>query len=181
MSTSINELPTDPTIGGSQEQPIITNTIPNNSFSLDQTTINQIVNGLQQASVTGATTLPSRDIPQNTNTIIQDEQIKPNYIPQNVNTNTNVNDYIMDEPITINYKEQQSIDNIYDELQTPILISLLYFIFQLPIFKRTIYKNFAFFCNNDGNYNINGLLFVSLLFGSTFYFLSKFMNHFSKF
>jgi hypothetical protein len=53
-----------------------------NGFSLDQTTINQIVNGLQKASVNGLTQLPSRDIPRNTDTITNDAQIQPNYIPQ---------------------------------------------------------------------------------------------------
>ena len=74
-STSILELPTDPVGGGSVSNNISLNagenTVissqqmqnqQNNSagLSLDQITINQIVSGLQQASATGATKLPSR-------------------------------------------------------------------------------------------------------------------------
>jgi hypothetical protein len=183
-TTSINDLPTDPTGGGSINNNInlvanepITQVSNNSSLSLDQSTINQIVNGLQQASMTGATTLPSRDIPQNTNTITQDPYINPNYIPPS-------KDYIKDEPISMNYQEEHvknSLDSLYDEYQTPFLLGILYFIFQLPIFRRTIYKNMSFLFNNDGNYNLNGLIFVSSLFGFTYYFFMKFMSHFSKF
>ena len=43
--------------------------------------INQIVSGLQQASQSGLTQLPSRDIPMSTQQLTQDVQIKPNYVP----------------------------------------------------------------------------------------------------
>ena len=70
---------------------------PSNSSSqmpsaLEQNTINSLISGIQQASASGLTTLPSRDIPQMTSQITQDQQIKPNYIPQ-----VNNNDYINDE------------------------------------------------------------------------------------
>jgi hypothetical protein len=194
-TTNINELPTDPTGGGSingnvtltaSEQPkYVTSSNPNsnpninNSVSLDQSTISQIVNGLQQASVAGATMLPSRDIPQSTNMITQDVNIQPNYIPQ-----PSYKDYISEESrqfIHQDEKIQKSFDTIYDEYQTPILLAILYFIFQLPIIKKTLYKNMSFLCNNDGNYNLNGLIFVSALFGFIYYFVTKFITHFSKF
>ena len=95
-STSINDLPTDPAGGGSiggnvsfSANEKISNTQPTNtnqpSMSLDQSTIAQIVNGLQQASSSGLTQLQSRDIPRTTETLTQDEQIQPNYIPQTSN------------------------------------------------------------------------------------------------
>jgi hypothetical protein len=182
-TTSITDLPTDPAGGSSNiniDEPQISNN-SNNSVSLDQSTINQIVNGLQQASITGSTSLPSRDIPQNTNIITQDSYVTPNYIPE-----SNIlkdYDYIKNDnnSIEINYREEKNIDIFYDEIQTPLLLGILYFIFQLPIFKRIIYNNMSFLCNNDGNYNLNGLIFVSSLFGFIYYFLTKFMNHFSKF
>ena len=94
-STSINDLPTDPTGGGGSNislainetnnlvQPTSQNMPPNNSsqLSLDQSTISQIVNGLQQASIAGVTNLPSRDIPLHTEQLTQDVQIQTNYVP----------------------------------------------------------------------------------------------------
>jgi len=97
VSTSILDLPTDPVGNGTSSNNIsltasenLANTPINNkplnlsvaSTSLDQTTISQIVNGLQQASYSGATQLPSRDIPMNTSEHNIDPQIQPNYIPQ---------------------------------------------------------------------------------------------------
>jgi hypothetical protein len=196
-TTSINDLPTDPTGGGSvggnisleisnlntnsDSQPSLSQPNLGGQLSLDQNTISQIVNGLQQASSTGVTQLPSRDIPLNTEQLTQDAFVKPNYVPP-----PKIQDYIADTDDDIaNYyrteKMQNSLDSLYDEIQGPLLLAVLYFIFQLPIFKRLIYKYLPFLCNMDGNYNINGLFFVCSLFGFIYYFLTKTVKHFSKF
>jgi hypothetical protein len=195
-TTSINDLPTDPTAGGSvggnvnlavnevnngqmgqQQQPQKNNS----QLSLDQVTISQIVNGLQQASLAGATTLPSRDIPQNTEQLTNDAQIQPNYVPP-----PQTRDYIneSDNDIDNYYKNEQnqnSLDAIYDELQAPLLLAVLYFLFQLPFFKKNVFKYLPFLCHSDGNYNFNGLIFTCGLFGFIYYSLSKTVKQFSKF
>jgi hypothetical protein len=186
-TTSINDLPTDPmgsnanniSMVASEKQPLLSSNQPQSTLSLDQSTISQIVNGLQQASVAGATMLPSRDIPQNTQTLTQDAYIQPNYVPPPTNT-----DYINDQRDASEYinsygKEEQmknSLDAVYDELQTPLLISILYFLFQLPILKQILFKYIPLLCHNDGNYNLNGLLFTSVAFGFLFFSLSKTMK-----
>ena len=194
-TTSINDLPTDPTGGGSiggNVNLVIneTNTmVPpsmqapsnNSQLSLDQITISQIVNGLQQASLAGATSLPSRDIPLHTEQLTNDAQIQPNYVPP-----PETRDYINDSDDDIsNYynkeKKQNSLDAIYDELQAPLLLAVLYFLFQLPFFKKNIFKYLPFFCHSDGNYNFNGLIFTCGLFGFIYYSLSKTVKQFSKF
>jgi hypothetical protein len=197
-TTSINDLPTDPTNGGSingnvngninlvvNEMQQSSNQLGSNMnsgpVSLDQTTISQIVNGLQQASLAGATSLPSRDIPLNTESLTKDVYVQPNYVPPPTNR-----DYIVenDEDINKYYKEEKmnnSLDKIYDELQAPLLLAILYFLFQLPFFKKLIFKYLPFFCHSDGNYNINGLLFTCALFGFIYYSLSKTVQNFSKF
>lgn len=204
-TTSINDLPTDPAGGGSiggnislmanetnykiasgqgqqmqgqgqgqgQGQP--------SSMSLDQSTISQIVNGLQQASIAGATSLPSRDIPQNTQQIVNDPAIQANYVPP---PQPSQSDYIKDEDTNYTYKEEtinSSLDAVYDEIQAPLLLSVLYFIFQLPIMRKLIFQYIPFLCSNDGNYNFNGLVFTSGLFGFIYYSLTKTMSHFNKF
>lgn len=194
-TTSINDLPTDPTGGGSVGGNVNlvineTNTmVPpsmqapsnNSQLSLDQITISQIVNGLQQASLAGATSLPSRDIPLHTEQLTNDAQIQPNYVPP-----PETRDYINDSDDDIsNYynkeKKQNSLDAIYDELQAPLLLAVLYFLFQLPFFKKNIFKYLPFFCHSDGNYNFNGLIFTCGLFGFIYYSLSKTVKQFSKF
>jgi len=196
-TTSINDLPTDPTAGGSvggsvgnevnngqmgQQQQQQQQPSKNNSqLSLDQITISQIVNGLQQASLAGATTLPSRDIPQNTEQLTNDAQIQPNYVPP-----PQTRDYIneSDNDIDNYYKNEQtqnSLDAIYDELQAPLLLAVLYFLFQLPFFKKNVFRYLPFLCHSDGNYNFNGLVFTCGLFGFIYYSLSKTVKQFSKF
>lgn len=193
-STSIMDLPTDPVGGGSiggnislsaneKIGPGPSSGIPSN-VSLDQTTIQQIVNGLQQASSTGATQLPSRDIPRSTESIMQDPQVQQNYIPSASNK-----DYITEQEdnddIINNYNKNEkygdSLDQLYDEIQIPLLIAVLYFLFQLPIFKRYLYKFFPALFSKDGNVNLYGFIFTSALFGMLYYLLSKTMTHFSRF
>ena len=199
-TTSIHDLPTDPAGGGSigGNVSLIANEtnykIPQqgqqqqqqqqqqqSNMSLDQSTISQIVNGLQQASIAGATSLPSRDIPQNTQALTHDPSIKPNYVPE---PRPQQSDYIKDDDNTYNYREEDvnnSLDSLYDEIQAPLLLSVLYFIFQLPIIRKLLFQYIPFLCTNDGNYNLNGLLFTSSMFGFIYFSMTKSMSHFNKF
>jgi hypothetical protein len=186
-STNILDLPTDPLGGGNNisvranEKPEIA--LPTAGVALDQTTINQIVNSLQQASLTGATQLSSRDISMDT-TINTDKFVQPNYVP-----NENKIDYIQQHELSsdiihnynYNNQKQEVLDNIYNEIQIPLLLIVLYFLFQLPIFKRFLFKYTPFLFQNDGNTNISGLCFISILFGFTFYIINKMLLQFNKF
>ena len=129
--------------------------------------------------------LPSRDIPIDTTNYLQDEQVQPNYIPRpNVSS-----DYIRDyEQKHIREHEQKKyresrIDEILTEFQTPILICILFFCFQLPFINTIIFKKFSFLSlyNEDGNFNFYGLLFKSMLFGSLYYSIQKITNFISEF
>ena len=185
-TTSINELPTDPSVGGNINLSIKENKSQNeesssSQLSLDQNTISQIVNGLQEATLSGATQLASRDIPLITEQLTKDVEITPNYVPP-----PDKKDYITEYDDDINQyynkeKQQGSFDSLYEEIHTPLLLAVLYFLFQLPFFKKNIFNYFPFFCNTDGNYNFNGLIFSCLLFGFIFYSLSKTVKNFSRF
>jgi hypothetical protein len=196
-STSILDLPTDPFGGGSISNnislsaseindPSQSQSQSQSAFSLDQTTINQIVNGLQQATLSGATQLPSRDIPMTTTGHSNDPQIQPNYVPPPPPQH---NDYIKDYEQTndminnynSNLKRQNSLDDTYNEIQTPLLLAVLYFLFQLPFFRKFLFTYLPVLFSNDGNLNINGFLFTSILFGLLFYVLNKLSNHFNAF
>jgi hypothetical protein len=205
-STSILDLPTDPVGGGNINRGLSLNASENvvqnqmqqaqpqmqpqpqpqnQNFSLDQTTISQIVNGLQQASISGATQLPSRDIPMNTNGHSNDAQVQPNYVPLAERQMDYIKDYEQTSDMIDNYNKNvnrnNSLDDMYNEIQTPLLLAVLYFLFQLPFFKRFLFGYFPVLFSNDGNYNINGFLFTSTLFGILFYLLNKITNHFGAF
>jgi hypothetical protein len=195
-TTSILDLPTDPTGGGSiggnvsfsinEKSSDNSQQISAPGMSLDQTTINQLVSGLQHASSTGLTHLQSRDIPRNTDGIIQDPSVQPNYIPPTPSESQDyIRDYQENEDIIAEYNKQHeqmsSIDQLYDEIQIPLLLCILYFLFQLPIFKRALFKYLPFLFFNDGNINIYGYLFTSVLFGVLYYILSKTTTLFGTF
>jgi hypothetical protein len=195
-STSILDLPTDPLGGGNISNNVSLSASENvnisaqqqssGSLSLDQTTISQIVNGLQQASISGATQLQSRDIPMTTSGHNIDPNIQPNYVPPPPQTDA---DYIknyeqssdMINDYNKNTQRQNSLDDTYNEIQTPLLLAVLYFLFQLPFFRKFLFSYFPVLFSNDGNFNINGFVFTSVLFGLLFYVLNKLTNHFSAF
>jgi hypothetical protein len=154
--------------------------------ALDENTISQIVSGLQRASVNGATLLPSRDIPTMTTNISNDAQVQPNYVPP---APPEQNDYIKNQEehddISNNYNKRMettsSLDDMYNELQTPLLLMVLYFLFQLRFYRKFLFNFFPVLFSKDGNININGLFFNSILFGFTYYVLNKSTELFSRF
>jgi hypothetical protein len=193
-STNIIDLPTDPTNGGNvtinatEHVPSLSTTSNNsssNSMMLDQTTINQIVSGLQQASASGATQLMSRDIPMTTTNLTQDPEIRANYIPNLPQTNDYINydgnnPHEMIDRYNNRIERNNQLDDLYKEIQIPLLLAVLYFLFQLPIFKKYLFSFFPILFTNDGNFNINGYLFTSILFSIFYYLLNKINNHFDS-
>jgi hypothetical protein len=195
-STSILDLPTDPIGGGNISNNIsisATDNVPlqpqsgpqSGGFTLDQSTISQIVSGLQQATISGATQLSSRDIPMTSTSHNIDPNIQPNYVPPPPQNMDYIKDYEETTDMVNNYNNnisrQNSLDDMYNEIQTPLLLAVLYFLFQLPFFRKFLVGCFPALFSNDGNLNINGFLFTSVLFGLLFYFLNKLTNHFDAF
>jgi hypothetical protein len=194
MTTNISELPSDPSMSISNENVKLETknvSFKNNldekrqpgNISVEQNTMNKLVSGIQQASTTGSTKLPVRDVPTNTGHITQDDQINSNYIPQSESTNY-IKNYETEREInnmnTRNLNKKDSLDVIYEELQVPILIGIIFFLFKLPIFEKTLFKYAPFLFVKDGNLNLYGFITTSFLFSSFYYILSKILKHFSN-
>ena len=201
-TTSIDSLPSDPAMSSGAPVQNVKMEIKEKNVSFDsnakqsdgdtrgmpsvvqQKQMNSIVSGIQQAAASGATSLPSRDIPMNQNRVHMDQQADPNYVPEN-----KVPDYIQNHDTEQQFLEQQqrninkkdNLDVIYSELQIPILISLLFFLFNLPFFKKTLNNYAGFLFQKDGNYNLYGFAVTSTLFGIMFYVLKAILHHFSTF
>ena len=139
----------------------------------------QLTSVLKEANAVGATLLPSRDIPQNTISIQNDQQIKPDYIPEKVN------DYIGDilnkeKIISDQQKKQNTSDNveyIFQLIQMPLLIGLLYFVFQLPYIRQSIFTMFPNLYYKDGSQKLSGYIFNSILFSSFYGLILVAINH----
>jgi hypothetical protein len=162
-------------VGGS------TNPNSNNGSSeiQEQKMMNELISGIQQASANGGTGLPSRDIPTNT-VHFADDQVKPNYVPQQEQSdyihNTDTEQDILARRVK-NQNSRDSLEILYDEFQIPIIIGLLYFIFQLPIVKSKVLAILPSLFNKDGNPNLTGYIINSVFFGLAYYVISKTLVH----
>ena len=132
--------------------------------------------------------LPQRDIPMNIAEHMQDEQIQPNYIPKPKITADYIQEYQESTDRKIreheeNKMREKRVASWFDEVQIPIMIALMYFIFQLPIVNTVIFKRFSFLSiyREDGNFNLLGLILKSLLFASMFYSFHKSIELLSNF
>lgn len=155
----------------------------------NQKLMNELVSGVQRASMTGMTALPSRDIPRDTSVMMQDAQVQPTYVPQ---PQRHV-DYIQDHETssTLERVMQQNtrgsnradtLESFYEEIQSPLMLAILYFAFQLPAVKRYMFRYLpSGLFNADGNANLTGLIAMSAMFGLSFYMLQKSMNQFLYF
>ena len=150
----------------------------------NQKLMNELVSGVQRASMTGMTALPSRDIPRETSGMMQDAQVQPSYVPQ---PQRHV-DYIQDHETsstlervmnqnTRGSNRADTLETFYAEVQSPLMLAILYFAFQLPAVKRYMFRYLpsALF-NADGNANLTGLIATSAMFGLSFYMMQKSMT-----
>ena len=143
--------------------------------------INSFVTGIQEAAACGALQLPSRDIPQSQSHLTNDTQLQPNYIPEN--RGDYINDTYNQEQIinnqNIKQKNTNSMDAIYDDIHVPIILAVIYFVFQLPVIKTNTLKYIPSLFNKDGNFNMLGYSINSLAFASTYYCIIKSLDYLS--
>ena len=139
----------------------------------------QMLTHLQQAGTMGLTNLPSRDIPQQTTGFTQDQQMRPNFIPDQGQA---IPDYIRMQELqmqrmaplpatTANAKTRP--EEWYDELQVPILLAVLYFIFQLPSVHKYMFSMLPSLFDAHGHPNLVGYVVNSMAFAGLYYVLTK--------
>jgi hypothetical protein len=114
--------------------------------------------------------LPQRDIPMNISEHTQDEYTQPNFIPP-VNKPDYIKEYQVSQDRQIREYEEKKMrekvrENWLEQLQWPILVGLIFFVFQLPIINTIVFKRFSFLSiyKDDGNFNLLGLGIKSILF-----------------
>jgi hypothetical protein len=118
--------------------------------------------------------LPPKDIPLDTSGF-RDETAKPNYVPPAKLKE----DYVLDQEERIRETKtseeiRKTINHKFDliaELQMPIVVAVLFLIFQVDTINTLMAKYFKFagFFGEDGNINILGMLFKSAVFGGFYY------------
>ena len=142
-----------------------------------QPNYNELINQIQKAAANGTTGLPSRDIPIDPVNLANDTQTQPNYIPpplihEDYIRNNETPQHLIDENAKM-VKNMNNYDVLFQELQLPIIIALLYFLFQLPAVKKYSKGLLPFLFKDDGNPNIYGYVANSVMFASMVYVLLK--------
>ena len=158
-----------------QQNQQITMETPQNQQN-QQPNYNELINQIQKAAANGTTGLPSRDIPIDPVNLANDTQTQPNYIPppqiQDYIRNNETPQHLIDENAKM-VKNMNNYDVLFQELQLPIIIALLYFLFQLPAVKKYSKGLLPFLFKDDGNPNIYGYVANSVMFASMVYVLLK--------
>lgn len=130
----------------------------------------------------GGYELPSRDIPQNTQSYNIDPEIKANYVPP---PPPRIEDYLRDTEIITNrrikkhqdkQKRKSNMMDIIGDFQFTIYLSLLFLLLNLPIIN-TLLGRFNIFFYEDGNINFYGLIVKSAIFGIIYYIIQKMVDY----
>lgn len=140
----------------------------------------QLTSVLKDAQSSGATVLPSRDIPQQTIQMQQDFQTKADYVPDN-KTNDYIGDILDKEQILLEQKQKQNqsdnFDYIYQTIQFPLLVGIMYFLFQLPFIRKNLLTFLPNLFNKDGIPKLSGYIFNSVMFALLYALLVKGINY----
>ena len=125
----------------------------------------------------------------NPNSFTNDDQARPNYVPQPKSVHfadggAGGHDYIkehtsMESIVRANARQSNQLDTIeaiYYDLQMPILIGVLYFIFQMPVFRAQLLHFLPSLFGEDGNFKMIGLTATSAMFALVFFIIMKLLN-----
>lgn len=140
----------------------------------------ELTSALKEAAAVGATVLPSRDIPQTTLPTQQDQSVKPNYVPKDDEKDYIGNIIDREKIIQENQRKQNQSDNmdyIYTQLQIPLIVGILYFLFQLPIIRKRMFAFLPSLFYKDGNPNLSGYVFNSVIFALFYALLLKGLHY----
>lgn len=129
--------------------------------------------------------LPIRDVPHDTTGYQQDVAIKPNYIPKPRDIDET---YVYEQEDRIRRQKRAKkqkmfsdwkFDDIVAELQQPIIVAVLFLVFQSPTLPILMAKYLTFLplFGETGDFTVTGYLFKSALFGAAYFGLIRFMAY----
>lgn len=195
MATELSNLPTDPSVPGQGGPPQIPENIKMETTAYrndmdvkpvvppmaDTKQMNSMVSEIQNAAKQGLTRL-AEDIPRQENQVTQDPQTLPNSIPEE---NSTPIDYIqnhatpqeIEDQLTRKQNKKNTIDVFLDELKLPLALSVVYFLFQTKLMKKSLLLFAPFLFNDVGSYSTNGQMLVSFAFGALIFVSLKIATH----
>lgn len=109
--------------------------------------------------------LPSRDIPQETLQHTVDTQTLPNHV-----------NHVHFAPLPPAHSAKSEVN---DDMNTPILLMTLYFLFQIPMFNQFIGRMLPDLFKGDGNLTSGGIVVKSILFAAAYVAVTKLITYLS--
>jgi len=131
---------------------------------------NAVVNAPMAPPQQNPTKLPERDIPRETIQHVADPQAHVHYMPPKPQ------DYIPLAPAQSRFEYSK----LLEEFRIPILLSLLYFVFQMQAFQGFLRRLVPMMFAETGQLTSNGTMMKSALFGSAYYAMTLFLEHLSR-
>ena len=109
--------------------------------------------------------------------------MQPNYVPQERHNTDYITEHQTNEDIIRKYNTREqtvnSLDDFYNTIQTPVLIAILYFLFQLPVVRKHLFRFLPALFSSDGNPNLSGYIVNSAIFAILYFSLTKGIKIFS--
>jgi len=124
-------------------------------------------------STNKVTELPARDIPRETISHTTDAQVTPTYIPPKQQ------EYIEEQPVHYQPPTQSKMDRLMEEFKLPILLAVLYFIFQMPAIQSFIIRVFPSIAH-AGELTTLGVIVKSIFFGLSYHVTMFFMDYLNQ-
>ena len=187
MSTLLNQLPTDPSVPAKENR--IVETPASYKNDLDTTLqvpipidMNEMMKNVTKANEQGLTGLNMPIDNQNNTHLTTDLTTTANYVPGQehpqqqdyIQNYTNSEQVVTDHGRAVN--QASNMDTLYETYKLPLIVALLFLVFQLPYFKVLLMKQFTVLFKSDGNYNFKGYIAISALFGGLYHIVKVFLE-----
>jgi hypothetical protein len=142
---------------------------------IDEGQIRQLVSGIQEASIKGATRLRSSDIPSDMLEIMTDAQTIPVTFPKIEQVDTT--------PIQSNISSNTDVGPnlttyiVMNELKIPVLVGILSCIFHIPFVTSYVKTKCSWVYLTDGSVSLSGYIVFIVIVGIIFYILEMISRH----
>jgi hypothetical protein len=127
--------------------------------------------------------LQSRDIPMSQQMLIQDEQTQPNYVPeQEPNKKTKTVRFVEEANEKMKVQEENNkttrrqvivFDEILDAIHIPIILALLFVVFQMPSINTKLYAFMPSLFLKEGKVGVSGMAVKGVLFAGLYVVLNQ--------
>lgn len=152
-----------------------TNPSQNQVQGLNDMEMNMMMQAIRKPNTTQ---LPSRDISMSQTQQTLDIQSHPNFVPEQMKNTPSKSVRFVEEHqeqlhnTELQHQKERNITTIFetilDQIHIPIILSILYFIFQLPFFNERLFKQMPFLFVKEHRLSLYGIIIKAVLFSCSY-------------